>query len=273
MKLPKRHWQEMTSADFAARDVARWIAVLPVSAIEQHGPHLPLATDRLIGEGLLREALARMPEDLPVTVLPMQAIGKSNEHSASPGTLTLTWQTVISAWLEIGEAVHRAGLMKLILINSHGGNVALLDIVAQELRVRFGMLAVAASWMRFGIGEAGFDEDERAHGIHGGDIETSLMLHFHPELVRVSDIRNFDSAQRGFKSEFRQLRAHGPVSFGWLAQDLNPSGAIGDATRATAEKGKALATFQAGAFIDLCVDVDRFDPGRLWQSAAVQQSS
>lgn len=258
----------MTSADFAAGDVASWIAVLPVSAVEQHGPHLPLATDRLIGEGLLREALLTMPASLPITVLPMQAIGKSNEHSASPGTLTFNWQTVIAAWIEIGEAVHRAGLRKLILINSHGGNGALLDIVAQELRVRFSMLAVAVSWMRFGVGETGFDEDERAHGIHGGDIETSLMLHFHPDLVRLSEMRNFDSAQRQFKKDFKHLRAHGPISFGWLAQDLNPSGAIGNAAIATAAKGQALAAFQAGAFVELCADVDQFDPARLWNVVA-----
>ena len=110
MSRPKRKWQDMKTGDFAASDVSNWIAVLPVAAIEQHGPHLPLGTDTMIGEGLIDAALNAMPNELPVTVLPMQSIGKSNEHISSSGTLTFDWQTAINAWIEIGESLHRAGI-------------------------------------------------------------------------------------------------------------------------------------------------------------------
>lgn len=264
--LPKPYWHEMASTDFKGADTASWIAVLPVGAIEQHGPHLPLATDMLIGEHLLEAALAMMPDDVPVTALPFQAVGKSNEHISSPGTLTLSWRTALQAWIEIGESVHRAGVRKLIVVNSHGGNAALVDIVAQELRVRLDMLVVAASWMRLGVPEGLFGGEERAYGIHGGDIETSLMLHFRPDLVGRARAGNFRSNEQDFRNDFKTLRAHGPVSFGWKAQDLNAKGVVGDAAAATAGKGRALAAFQAAAFVDLCKDVHGFDIARLWRA-------
>ena len=263
MKRPKHNWQDMTTLDFQCEDRASWIAVLPVSAVEQHGPHLPLSTDRVIGEGLLAGALMQMPDALPVTCLPMQAVGKSNEHIGFPGTVTQSWQTTIQAWIEIGESVYRSGLRKLIIINSHGGNAAMIDIVAQELRARYDMLVVATSWMKFGVPENLFEAEEIAFGIHGGDIETSLMLHFSPELVDQDKADNFRSSQEDFMHEFKQLRAHGPVSFGWCAQDLNEHGVTGNATLASAEKGKALAQFQTAAFVDLCNDVHGFDLARL----------
>lgn len=264
MKRPKAYWQDMTTVDFSSADTASWIAVLPVAAIEQHGPHLPISTDRVIGEGLLKAAFDGMPADIPVTCLPIQAVGKSNEHISSPGTLTYDWHTIIQSWIEIGESVHRAGLRKLIIINSHGGNAALIDIVAQELRVRFDMLVVATSWMRFGVPDDLFTHHELSYGIHGGDVETSLMLHFDADLVAMEKAQDFHSTQLDFMDEFKVLRAHGPVSFGWKAQDLNPHGVTGNASLATAEKGKTLATFQAKAFVDLCHDVHGFDLARLW---------
>lgn len=265
MKRPKVYWQDMTTLDFSSGDVASWIAILPVAAIEQHGPHLPISTDRIIGEGLLRAALEHLTSEIPVTCLPMQAIGKSNEHISSPGTLTYKWQTIIQSWIELGESVHRAGLRKLIIINSHGGNAALIDIVAQELRVRFDMLVVATSWMRFGVPDDLFSRFELSYGIHGGDIETSLMLHLRPDLVTMDQAQDFHSTQLDLIDEFKYLRAHGPVSFGWKAQDLNGKGATGNAALATAEKGKTVMNFQAAAFVDLCHDVHNFDLRRLWK--------
>ena len=128
-----------------------YIAVLPVAAIEQHGPHLPVGVDTLINQGYLERAIALTPDDMPVLFLPVQAIGKSNEHIDFPGTLTFSHETVIRAWTEIGDSVARAGCRKLIFINSHGGNVPVIDIVARELRVRRRMLAVHAAWHRLGL--------------------------------------------------------------------------------------------------------------------------
>ena len=262
--LPRRFWHEMTTRDFAHSDTARWIAVLPVAAIEQHGPHLPVYTDTCIAEGLIARSVALLPDDLPVTFLPVQAIGKSNEHISSPGTVTSTWETTTKLWLDIGESVLRAGIRKLILINSHGGNVPMVDIVARELRVRHDMLVVATAWSRFGHPDGISAPEEGLYGIDGGDIETSMMLHLRPDLVKMDLAEDFRSTQLAMIDEFKHLRAHGPVQFGWKAQDLNPKGAVGNAKAASAEKGKAVVEYQARAFIELCRDVRRFDVGRLW---------
>ena len=263
--LPRRYWQDMTTLDFGDADLANWIAVLPVAAIEQHGPHLPVYTDTCIAEGMIRNSIDRLSDDLPVTFLPVQAIGKSNEHIASPGTLTSTWETTTKLWLEIGDSVHRAGIRKLIIVNSHGGNVPMVDIVARELRVRHDMLAVATAWSRFGHPQELFRPDESLYGIHGGEVETSVMLHLRPDLVDMDRARDFRSEQLKFIDEFEHLRAHGPVQFGWKAQDLNADGAVGNAAAATSEKGKAVVDHQAKAFVGLCGDVHAFDPARLWK--------
>ena len=265
-QLPARRWQDMTTIDFTTADVPRWIAVLPVAAIEQHGPHLPVYTDTCIAEGMIARAIELLPEDLPVTFLPVQAIGKSNEHISSPGTLTSTWETTTRLWLDIGDSVHRAGVEKLIIINSHGGNVPMVDIVTRELRVRYDMLAVGTAWSRFGHPEGLPTGDEGLYGIHGGEIETSIMLHFRPDLVRMEHAADFRSSQLGFIEEFAHLRAHGPAQFGWKAQDLNPAGTVGKASLATADKGRAVVDHQAAAFVALCKDVHAFDTARLWRS-------
>lgn len=255
--LPRRHWAEMTTLDF--RDAGNWIAVLPVAAIEQHGPHLPLFTDSCIAEGLIARAIELMPDDLPLTFLPVQAVGKSDEHVSFPGTLTASWETAAKLWLEIGESVYRAGVRKIILINAHGGNVPIVDIVTRELRVRFDMLAVGTGWARFGHPDGLIAPEEALYGMHGGDIETSMMLHLRPDLVRMEQAEDFHSTQLDFIEEFKHLRAHGPVQFAWKAGDLNPKGTVGNALAATAEKGRAIVDHQAKAFVALCGDVHAFD--------------
>ena len=261
--LPRRYWHEMTTLEFFAEDVADWIGVLPVAAIEQHGPHLPVYTDTCIAEGMIRRSIELLPDGVPVTFLPVQSIGKSDEHISFPGTITSTWETTTKYWLDIGDSVARAGLCKLIIVNAHGGNVPMIDIVARELRLRHDMLAVATGWSRFGYPEGVPSPQEALYGIHGGDIETSLMLHLRPDLVRMEKAEDFRSAQLDFIQEFKHLRAHGAVQFGWKAQDLNPNGAIGNARAASAEKGKAILDHQARAFVELCGDVHAFDPNRL----------
>ncbi|ALV27167.1 MULTISPECIES: creatininase family protein [Pannonibacter] len=266
--LPRRFWHEMTTAEFSGSDTRNWIAVLPVAAIEQHGPHLPVWTDTAIAEGQIARTLELLPEDLPVTFLPVQQIGKSNEHISSPGTLTISWDTLTRAWIDIGESVARAGIRKLVLINSHGGNVPIIDIVARELRISHEMLVTATAWSRFGQPEGLFPADEFTYGIHGGDIETSIMLHLQPGLVRMDKAIDFPSTQQDFIKEFKYLRGHGQQQFGWKAQDLNPAGAVGNAARATAEKGKASLDHAAAGFVELLKDIHAFDLSRLWSAGA-----
>jgi creatinine amidohydrolase len=262
--LPKRHWQEMTTLDFSESDTSGWIAVLPVAAIEQHGPHLPVATDTLINEGNIAAMLAKLPPGLPVTVLPTQAIGKSNEHIHSPGTLTLSYDTLARVLIEIGDSVARAGVRKLVLANSHGGNIAVLDIVARELRVKHGMLCVVASWSRLGQPEGVYSAWEQAYGIHGGDMETSVVLALRPDLVKMDKARKFHSLQERLVQGHSQLRAHGTAAFGWIAQDLGPHGTVGDASIATAEKGQQSIDVVTDKFIALLEDMHTFDMGSLW---------
>jgi creatinine amidohydrolase len=261
--LRRHYWSELTTTEFSGLDPETTIAILPVAAIEQHGPHLPVATDTAIAEGMISETIRRLPDDLSVLFLPLQAIGKSNEHLRSPGTITLSAETALRAWTQIGEGVHRAGLRKLVVVNSHGGNVDIIGIVARELRVRLKMLVVACSWRRFGLPPGVFGDQEAAVGIHAGDIETSLMLHFRPDLVRMDKAENFAPATIEIAREFALLRPTGFSAFGWIAQDLHPSGAAGDASLATSEKGRATAEFQASELIKLLRDVTRFSLKRL----------
>ncbi|MCW5697174.1 MAG: creatininase family protein [Bauldia sp.] len=253
----------MSAADVAAGDAASWLAVIPVAAVEQHGAHLPLATDAAIGAGLLAQALAAMPPELPVTALPMVTVGSSGEHAGFAGTLSLEPDTLRRVLAEIGFSVVSAGVRRVLFINSHGGNSPVLDLAIQTLRERHPVLAAATSWGRFGMPEGLVDADELAFGIHGGLVETALMLHFRPELVRMEKATNAASLQAELARDFTHLRAYGAVRFGWKAADLNPAGVVGDAPRATAAIGAAIAAHQAAGFVTLCREMLAFDPGRL----------
>lgn len=258
-----RYWMDLSWPDFQARDMSKVIAVLPLAAVEQHGPHLPTGVDSAIMDGYLARAIERMPDDLPALFLPAQRIGVSIEHEAYPGTLSLSFETAARTWIEIGASVRRTGCRKLVLLNSHGGNVAVMEAVARELRARHGMFVVCASWHRFGYPDGLFADAERAHGIHGGDIETSLMMAFAPDSVREDEIAEFRSEAARMEDEFAWLGAVRPIGFGWMSQDLSESGAMGDASAATPHKGDAAADYGATAFIELLRDVEAFDLERL----------
>jgi creatinine amidohydrolase len=273
MTLPKRDWMEMTWQEVAEAGAAtaRWIAVLPLAAVEQHGPHLPLGVDTFIAEAYLARVRKILPDELPVTFLPVQRVGVSVEHLAYPGTLSLSAATAIAAWTELGESLARAGLRKLVLVTSHGGNVAAMELVARDLRTRFRMLAVTVGWHRFGYPENTFSGEEKKYGIHGGDIETSLMLAAMPETVRSEKAPKATPATVDMAREFRWLGAYRPAGFAWMTQDLHATGAIGDATLATAAKGEAALARGAEAFVELLCEVDRFDLARLREGPLEKQ--
>ncbi|MDQ6702002.1 MAG: creatininase family protein [Pseudomonadota bacterium] len=258
-----KFWAEMTWTHFAEADMANAITVLPVAATEQHGPHLPLGTDTFIMEGYIAKVVERLPDELAVLFLPVQNCGFSIEHADFPGTLSLSAATLVAAWMELCECVHRTGCRKLVLLNSHGGNTAILNIVAHDLRARLGMLVVMASWRRFGAPDGLFSAHETTHGIHAGDIETSLMLSFRPDLVRDDEATDFASQSVAMERDFNWLRAGRPTGFGWMSQDLSASGAMGNAAAANALKGEACADYGATAFIELLQDIDGFDLTRL----------
>ncbi len=243
-------WADYRTAEFAGIDPMRTIAILPTAAIEQHGPHLPVGTDTMIAGGMLDRVRVACPDDLDIRILPIQAVGKSNEHLHAAGTLTLSAHTALAVWQEIGLSVARAGVRKIVIVNSHGGNLDLISILSRELRVRAGMLAVKCQWGAFGHPEGMYPREELAYGIHGGDVETSLMLAFRPDCVDMAMARDNRSSAEG-----AAIPPVGPVSYGWVATDLNPVGTVGNAAMATAEKGEATAAHQVAGFLALLREV------------------
>lgn len=253
-------WADFRAPEYTEIDPDRTIAVLPTAAIEQHGPHLPVGTDTMIAEGMLSELRRTCPEDLDIRILPVQAVGKSNEHLFAGGTLTYTAETALRAWTDIGLSVARAGVRKIVIVNSHGGNLDLVSILSRELRVRAGMIAVKCQWGGFGAPKGLYSDREVTFGIHGGDRETSLMLHFRPECVDMDQARDFPST-----AEDATISPVGPVSYGWIATDLNPDGTVGEAHLATAEKGRLTCAHQVRHFIQLLravrnTDIGNFQP-------------
>lgn len=261
-------WGELKTTDFSGLDPEATIAVLPVAATEQHGPHLPVMTDTAIADGMIALLKDRLPEELGILVLPTLSIGKSNEHQLSPGTLTLSAETLQRVLFEIAEGVQRAGLRKLVMVNSHGGNASVLTTIARDLRVKLGLLAVSTHWRWFGLPDGIYDAAEARHGIHAGDIETSLMLLFRQDLVSMNKATNFISSAIAMEHEFTHLGPTGTHAFGWIAQDLNGEGAVGDATKATVEKGRKTAEHQVDGFIALLRDMTAFPLNRLYDADA-----
>ncbi|MGC8468868.1 MAG: PfkB family carbohydrate kinase [Acetobacteraceae bacterium] len=239
-----RFWQDLTTTEFAALDPATTMALLPVAAIEGHGPHLPVGTDAFLNAGVLARALPALPD--AVLVLPPAVFGKSAEHEAFAGTLSVSAATLIALWSELGAAVRRAGVRKLLFLNSHGGQASVIEIVTRELRVREGMFAVGAALSALGRIEGLFPPAESGHGIHGGASETAQMLALHPERVRRERITDFAPASLAWEREYEFLRPEGPgVRFGWKSADLHPAGAIGNAGLASAQAGERLVAARA----------------------------
>jgi len=263
MKLRTRYWSSLTSEEFSRLDRERLIAVLPVGAIEQHGPHLPMSTDTATIDAMVHASLPHLPDDLPVLFLPTMPYGKSNEHSRYPGTLTVSASTLIALWMEIGACVARAGVRKLVLYNSHGGQMAPMDIVARDLREAHNMMVVAAHWYTLGLPPGLFTEEEGRHGIHAGDLESSIMLHITPDDVQRQHLRNFPSLTQEMAREGQLLSITPTGKLGWQMHDLNPWGAAGDASRAGAEKGAAVLDHVGRRFVQLLQEIDRFPLSRL----------
>jgi creatinine amidohydrolase len=263
LMTPSRDWTAIHWPDIAREDAARWIAVLPLAATEQHGPHLPLRTDVLIAEAYLKRVRELLPQQLPATFLPIEEIGISTEHTDYPGTLTISADAALKKWAGIGESVAHTGIRKLVIVTSHGGNSAAMTIVAQDLRAQHGLLAVTTAWSRLSAPEGLFTAEELRHGIHGGAVETSIMLARYPDEVRKEAIANFRPLSVAMEKEYRWLSTHRPAPLAWQAQDLHPSGAAGDATQASAEKGALLLDRGARAFCELLADVDNFDVMKL----------
>jgi creatinine amidohydrolase len=264
MTLPSRFWADLCTRDFAQLDPARTIAVLPVAATEQHGPHLPLSVDSVLADGIVDASLPHLAPELSVLFLPTQAVGLSPEHARFPGTLTLKTETVLRLWTDIGESVAAAGVRKLLLFNSHGGQVSVLDLVARDLRARLNLLVYSCSWFNLPLHDAQgqdlnalFSAEEHRFGIHGGEIETSMMLALAPQRVQMDQARYFASTAQARAQQFPILGNGRSAKLGWQTQDYNLTGAVGHAAAATAAKGEALVQAAGRSLAQLLAEMDR----------------
>ncbi len=275
MHAPTRFWSDLTTADFADLDKARVIAVLPVAATEQHGPHLPLSVDTDLVNGVVAASLPHIAPDLPALFLPTQAVGFSPEHTRFAGTLTLKAETLIRVWTELGECVAASGVKKLVLLNSHGGQVGALDLVARDLRARLGMLVYSVNW--FGLPlldaqgqdvNARFSAAEHRFGIHGGEIETAMMRALKPERVRMDQAEHFRSTSQDRAERFAILGNGKSAKLAWQMQDINAHGAAGNAAAATADNGHALLDAAGRALAQLLHEIDQLPPDTLTERTA-----
>ncbi|MDA3920540.1 MAG: creatininase family protein [Salinisphaera sp.] len=255
-------WSSLTSPELLALAHVDPVAVLPVAAIEQHGAHLPLATDVIIGDGLLASAcerLAREPGLTPVICLPTCPIGASLEHTHFAGTLSLSAEQAIAQIVCIGEGVARAGIRRLVLFNSHGGNKAILDLAALRLRAEAGLLVVKANYFRFAPPADALPAAELAHGLHGGALETSMMWHLAPDLVRSDAIAEHRSLGQRRADAGCSLGPEGDAGFAWMANDLHPAGVAGDARLADAATGARLVAHFGTRLAEVIEETATFD--------------
>jgi creatinine amidohydrolase len=272
---PTSHfWADWSTRDFSQRKAQatldQLIAVLPVAATEQHGPHLPLRVDSALVDGVIAAALPHLATDLPALFLPTQTVGLSPEHARFAGTLTLKAETIIRLWTDIGESVAATGVKKLVLLNSHGGQVGVMDIVARDLRARLGMLVYSVNW--FGLPLVGpqgedvnalFSAHEHRFGIHAGEIETSMMLALAPELVDMAQAQNFASMSEDRAKRFDILGNGKSAKLGWQMQDYNPQGAVGNAAAASADKGRVVLDAAGRALARLLGEIHQLPPSVL----------
>jgi creatinine amidohydrolase len=260
MKFPvSRFWSRLTARDFRALDPATTVAVLPLGATEQHGPHLPLGVDSVLVDGIVEAALPLLPAELPALFLPTQHIGLSPEHASFPGTLTLSSETLIRLWREIGAGVARAGVRKLVLFNAHGGHAGAMDIAARELRQAHALIVYSVSWFNLPLDDAlaPFSADEQRFGVHAGEMETSMMLALAPAEVNMDLARDFGSSSRQRARDYPILGNGRSAKLGWAIEDYNPEGAAGNAAAATAGKGRALIDAAAAQLALLLAEVSR----------------
>ncbi|WP_080834260.1 creatininase family protein [Cohnella massiliensis] len=235
------------------------LVVLPVGAVEQHGWHLPVMTDSLIGEALLMQTMERLPDHSNVWLLPPVSYGKSNEHLDYAGTISLSSNTLLGVLSDIGASLKRSGFRRLLLFNTHGGNADLLNVAAREIRVATGLMVFYVNPHSLDTTSGLVTEEELEYGIHGGDIETSMVLAIKPDWVR----EELGVSEMPDVSQLEFLTMEGKIRFAWAMSDISHSGVAGDATKATAEKGKIMLERGAAELAKAMLEISRFEIGRV----------
>ena len=254
-----REWARVTTTELAAMDPGDAVAVLPLGATEQHGPHLPLSTDTDIAEGLLAAAAGELRGGASVLRLPTLAVGASTEHGGFPGTLSVPAETLAATLRGIGAGIAAAGVRRLVLLSAHGGNRAAMDIAALDLRRDHGLLVVRLHYPALAVDLPGLTDTERRYGIHGGALETALMLHLHPDRVRLDALPAPDATAPGMDAATTggHLAPAGDAPAAWLAGDLDASGVAGDPRLADADLGARATAAYAAAIAEVIDETAR----------------
>jgi creatinine amidohydrolase len=256
--MPDHYLSHFTWTEIAALDKRDGVVVLPVGAVEQHGPHLPTLTDTLIVSHMLDAALAALPEDVSVWALPTLPFSKSNEHTGFPGTISLSNQTLNAVLHDIARGVADAGFRRLAFLNGHGGNVALLEAAARDIRAATGLMCFCLQPALLVDPPFPISDQERRLGFHAGELETSLILAIAPDLVHM------DRAvvhYADFPNTGTPLFFFGSAATAWLSRDWSVTGVFGDATLGTEQKGSALIASTAQKLAGLLAAISRFEVG------------
>lgn len=250
-------WGDLKARELAELAGPQTVALLPIGAIEQHGPHLPLSTDTTLAEGIATLAADRT--GARILRLPTVSIAKSDEHIGFPGVLSFDAPTLLAMLVQIGKSVAKSGIRKLVILNAHGGNVPVLQIAARQLRIEAGVFCVTAGWISMGHPAGLLPPSETLDGIHGGLVETAAMLHLRPDLVDMTYAKNFTPTARKVAEENEVLRIVGPVGTGWTMADLHPEGAAGNALLATPEIGRELVEHAVTRYAKLLEEVAAYE--------------
>ena len=253
--MASRRFDELRFPDIERRVRPGGILLLPIGAIEQHGPHLPLVTDLLLAEATATAVVNRVGEEFDVWQLPALAYSKSNEHAWAAGSLWLNPTTLLAVLDDIGRSLAPLASKKLVFMNGHGGNSALLSVACRELRLRHGLETFLTHPATPPDQGGASTEVEQGMGIHAGLHETAMVLHLRPDLVDMTEARR--NLPEHLASN-RHVRFGGSVTFGWLANDFGPDGHIGDPTGATAELGKELFEAAVTLVSEQLGEVSRF---------------
>ncbi|MCR9257314.1 MAG: creatininase family protein [Alphaproteobacteria bacterium] len=267
--MPLYRWSALPSTAFTA-DIPdnaipdNAVAILPLGALEQHGPHLPLGTDHVIAEALATTACEKATADAPglaLYLLPTEIVGHSPEHESFPGTVSEPADALMARWHRIGSAVARTGIRRILMINAHGGQPQIMDLAGRALRRDHGLMAVGTSWPDLGMPDGLFPAEELRYGLHGGQIETALMLALAPDLVhldKAADFANAEAARTGSTGGAPLIGALGPGTLAWMAEDLNPAGVTGNAAAATRDQGLALLSHLVAKLAAMIHDLSNY---------------
>lgn len=254
-----RYFAYLTSPAIASMPNKQNVVIIqPMGAIEQHGAHLPLIVDAAISIGVLGRALKKLDPAIPAYALPPLYYGKSNEHSTFAGTITMSTQTMLAVLTDIAESIYRAGFRKLALMNSHGGQPQILEIVARDLHEKYPDLTIFPlfTWRVPNVAKDLLTAKELEFGIHGGDAETSLMLALLPEQV---DMNQAVTEYPYGLPDRSMLSMEGANPFAWVTRDLTQSGVLGDARAATKEKGEKILSSLVDGWTELIEDIYKFE--------------